>query len=207
MRARGPIALLAALLLAAACAPPPEPLPAPAPLPEPPPPASLAPLPCDRIVRVEIHKGARTLRAFCELGAIVEMTAALGREPGGPKQESGDLRTPEGSYRVAEPARDSRFHLFIALDYPSLGDAEAALAAGRISRSDHSRIVEALEAGELPPGNTPLGGDIGIHGEGRRWQGETQDSDWTLGCVAVSDEEIEFLGSRLEVGTPVEILP
>src|SRR5262245_23541215 len=89
MFARGPIALLAGALLAAACAPPPEPPPVPVPLPEPPPAASLAPLPCDRIVRVEVHKSARTLRAFCERGTIVEMTAALGREPDGPKQLNG----------------------------------------------------------------------------------------------------------------------
>ncbi len=206
MRARGPIVLLATALLAAACAPAPVPFPAPG-APEPPPPPPLAPLPCERIIRVEIHKGARTLRAFCERGAIVEMTAALGREPAGPKLENGDLRTPEGSYRVVEPARNSRFHLFIPIDYPSRSDADAALAAGRISLGDYTRIRQALEAGELPPADTPLGGDIGIHGEGWRWQGDSEDLDWTLGCVAVSDEEIEFLGARLEMGTPVEILP
>jgi murein L,D-transpeptidase YafK len=176
----------------------------------PPPPAPAAPLPelpCERIVRVEILKGARVLRAYCERGAVVEMVAALGREPDGHKLASGDRRTPEGSYQVVEPARDSQFHLFIPIDYPSRSDADAALAERRISLGDYRRIIQALEAGEIPPADTPLGGAIGIHGEGRRWKGDSEDMDWTMGCVAVTAAEIEFLGARLEAGTPVEILP
>jgi murein L,D-transpeptidase YafK len=135
------------------------------------------------------------------------MTAALGREPLGPKRATGDLRTPEGHYRIVGPVRKSRFHRFVPIDYPSRADADAALVAGELSPADHARILEAHAAGRMPPGDTSLGGEIGLHGEGQRWQGYTGDIDWTFGCVAVTDDEIDFLAERVETGTPVEILP
>jgi murein L,D-transpeptidase YafK len=136
------------------------------------------------------------------------MTAALGREPRGDKIAAGDDRTPEGLYRVSGPARASRFHLFIPIGYPSAEDAEAALLDGRISPRDHARILYAETFGEAPPDDTPLGSGLGLHGEGRRWRGESAALDWTNGCVAVTDEEIEFLARRVEVGkTEVLIEP
>ena len=78
---------------------------------------------------------------------------------------------------------------------------------GELSPEDHARILEAHADGAMPPGDTPLGGQIGIHGEGERWRGYTGDIDWTFGCVAVTDPEIEFIAERVAPGTPVEILP
>ncbi len=195
-----------ALLLALACARAPAPLPAPTPPPAPPGPP--APPPCERIVAMEIRKSERVLVAHCARGAVLVMTVALGREPEGAKQQRGDLRTPEGLYHVAGPARRSaRFHRFIPLDYPSLADAEAARQEGRIGERDYRRILAAHARGEPPPRDTPLGGDIGFHGEGRRWRGDSADLDWTYGCFALRDEEIELLAERLAPGVPVEIRP
>jgi murein L,D-transpeptidase YafK len=163
--------------------------------------------PCLRIVRIEVSKGERRLRAVCDGGSIVTMTAALGRDPAGPKLAVGDLRTPEGHYRITQPARPSRFHRFLSIDYPSMQDAEAALADGRIPVSDYIAIVQAHELGAEPPQDTPLGGGLGLHGEGPRWHGDSADLDWTFGCVAVSDEELDFLAERAPVGTPVVISP
>jgi lipoprotein-anchoring transpeptidase ErfK/SrfK len=97
--------------------------------------------------------------------------------------------------------------LFIPLDYPSRGDADAALTAGIISRAEYEQIRAALDAGELPPQDTALGGSIGIHGEGDRWQGDSRYFDWTNGCVALSDADVEFLAARVKAGTPVLIHP
>jgi murein L,D-transpeptidase YafK len=135
------------------------------------------------------------------------MSIALGREPEGTKERAGDMRTPEGSYRVANRPRGSRFHLFIPIDYPSPVDAERALTAGIISWSTYETIWDASESGELPPQESPLGGHLGLHGEGERWAGDSPYIDWTNGCVAMSDAHIEFLADRIEVGTPVLILP
>lgn len=163
--------------------------------------------PCQRILRIEVYKAARELVAFCEGGGEQRMTAAVGREPRGHKAATGDLRTPEGSYRIVGPLERNRFHGFIPIDYPSLTDANAALLEGRITHQDFTRIEAAHARGVQPPDDTPLGGDIGIHGEGQRWAGDSQHLDWTYGCIAVTDFDLDFLGERVEIGVEVLILP
>lgn len=181
------------------------PLPAPAGLR--PQPARPSPPACERIVHIEISKSERRLRARCARGAVVEMTVAVGREPRGPKLEADDLRTPEGLYRVSGGPRPSRFHAFVPIDYPSVADAERALSEGRIEVQDYARILDAHERQVAPPGDTPLGGAIGFHGEGERWAGDSADLDWTLGCIAVPDRDLDYLIARIEPGVPVVILP
>ena len=196
----------AALLLASCPVPPPSAPPAPAPPSRvEPPPAPEGP--CRRIVGIEIRKRERSLRARCDNGPLIELTVALGRDPVGPKQRAGDSRTPEGSYRISGPPQPSRFHLFIPIDYPAVEDANAAQAAGLLSAEDHRRILEAHARGETPPTDTPLGGDLGLHGEGERWRGDSPHLDWTYGCVALSDSGIDFLAEHAAIGTPVRIEP
>ena len=197
---------LALVLACARPAPPPE-LPAPPPPPAPAAPAPRAiPGPCLHITRLVAHKGERRLHVYCEGGAEFAFAAAFGRDPA-PKRKAGDERTPEGEYRVAGPPQPSRFHRFLPIDYPSLADAEAGLADGRIGRADQRRIAEAHQRGRMPPGNTPLGGKIGLHGEGARWRGDSKQLDWTYGCIALADAELDFVIDRVRVGTPVVILP
>ena len=202
-------ASLAALALALACtrALPPPAVPEPAP-PVPPAPAAepRAPGACLRIERVVVHKGQRRLWARCAGGAVVTLPVALGRAPEGPKRAMGDQRTPEGEYRVAGPPRASRFHRFLPIDYPSIADADRALAEGRLVRGEHAGIVAAHRNGRLPPANTSLGGGLGFHGEGVRWRGESAALDWTDGCVALSDSDLDFLIARVGEGTPVSLL-
>lgn len=207
MRTRAAPILSLAWLLALGCAPawPPS-----APASGPRPPEATAPPPpgeCARVVRIEVSKSRRALSAHCEGGGTVEMAAAFGRDPHGPKLAEGDHRTPEGVYRISGPARASRFHRFLPIDYPSPRDAERALAQGRIDRADLGRILEAHLLGEAPPADTPLGGGLGFHGEGPRWRGDSVDLDWTYGCVALSDADIDFLAERVEIGTEVVIEP
>jgi murein L,D-transpeptidase YafK len=154
-----------------------------------------------------VSKAARRLDAACEGGGRLSWTVALGRDPHGPKQRAGDHRTPEGLYHVSGPARRSRFHRFLPIDYPSLADAEQARSERRLARADFERIAAAHARGAPPPMDTPLGGDLGFHGEGERWRGDSEDLDWTYGCLGMSDEAIEFLAARAPRGTPVRILP
>jgi murein L,D-transpeptidase YafK len=162
---------------------------------------------CSRVVAIAVEKRRRRLVATCEGGARLEFPAALGRRAFGSKDQAGDLRTPEGEYRVAESARDSAYHLFMLLDYPSRQDADRALLDDRISDRTYGRIATAHARGELPPQDTELGGRIGIHGEGAEHQGRSAREDWTFGCIALSDAHIEFLALRTETGTPVHIEP
>jgi hypothetical protein len=177
------------------------------PLPEPPPPRAepAPPPPCGRIERVEVRKSERRLVAECAGGARLAFQIGLSREPGA-KRQRGDHRTPEGEYRIAAPARKSRFHRFLPIDYPSLADAERALAEGRISAAERDAIARAHGEGRLPPQDTALGGHLGFHGEGPRWRGQL-DLDWTEGCFALADAEIELLARLAPPGTAVRILP
>ena len=204
----GSVAWLCALLASVAVGciestPPMPPFPPPIYVEETPPP----PPPCERILRIEVHKSARELVAFCEGGAEERMTAAMGRERQGHKRARGDQRTPEGTYHISGTLERNRFYGFIPLDYPSLADANEALLEGRIKHRDFVRIEEAHTRGVQPPDDTRLGGGIGIHGEGRRWAGDSEHLDWTFGCVAVTDADLDFLAERLEVGVEVLILP
>ena len=143
--------------------------------------------------------------AECVGGARESFPVALSREKGA-KRTAGDQRVPEGDYRIAGSARESRFHRFVPIDYPSQADAARALAEGRIGRAEHDSIVAAHRRHRLPPQDTALGGLVGFHGEGPRWKGDLK-LDWTYGCVAVTDEVIDWLGARAPRGTPVSILP
>jgi murein L,D-transpeptidase YafK len=211
------VAALSGLLVLgaiSACAPaplpvsPPPPIPQPELLPEPPPTPAPDPrkLACDVATRIEVRKRERVLEARCENGALRTFAIALSRNPEGGKRTRGDERTPEGDYRIAGEARPSRFHLFIAIDYPSPADAERALAERRITAREHGEILGAHAAGRMPPQETPLGGRLGLHGEGQRWRGDL-DLDWTEGCIALSNEAIEWLARHAPPGTPIRILP
>jgi murein L,D-transpeptidase YafK len=164
-------------------------------------------IPCERILRIEVHKAGRVLFASCESGASLRFPIALGRDPVGPKERAGDSRTPEGSYRIAGAPRRGRFHLFIPIDYPSAADAERALRAGVIGRATYERIRASEAQGTLPPQDSALGGHLGLHGEGARWRGDSRYLDWTDGCIALTDADIEFIAERIEVGSPISILP
>jgi len=162
---------------------------------------------CRSILAIEVHKSEHALVAQCADGEPIRFRAALGREPRGPKERRGDMKTPEGSYRVAGPARASRFHIFLPIDYPGESDAERALQLGLISDDERDQIIAAQSASRLPPQDTRLGGNLGIHGEGPRWQGDSGGLDWTYGCVGLADRDIEFLATRVSTGTIVVILP
>ena len=123
-----------------------------------------------------MNKGERSSAAHCEGGAVFTFPAALGREPAGAKRAAGDQRTPEGDYRVAGPARPSRFHRFLPIDYPSVADADVALAEKRISRADHAPHRRGAPARRDAAAGHAARRALGFHGEGARWRGESEGS-------------------------------
>lgn len=116
----------------------------------------------------------------------------------GPKQREGDLKTPEGWYRTSDKPT-SRYHAAIALHYPNAADAEAGLARGVISVAQRDAVVSALARDAKPPQQTALGGEILIHGGGAS-------SDWTLGCVALEDADIDALRVALPADLRFDVL-
>jgi hypothetical protein len=192
---------LALVLALAGC--PKQPAPAP-PEPTPPVPAP-PPAACERVERLTVVKSERAMTAECRGGARIVYPIALARERG-PKRRQGDQRMPEGDYRISGPPRTSRFHVFIPFDYPSRADADRGLADGLIDASTHASIARAHARRRMPPQDTPLGGALGIHGEGPRWRGDLK-LNWTEGCIAVTDKAIEELARLVKPGTPLRIEP
>lgn len=117
----------------------------------------------------------------------------------------GDNKTPLGKFRVGWTNKKTRYHRFLGLTYPDLPAADRALVDGRIDEAQWQAIRRAAEAGEVPSQNTPLGGMIGIHGIGDGDRGVHRDFNWTNGCVALTNEEIDELLQWVKIGTPVEI--
>lgn len=140
---------------------------------------------------LEVYDGGKLIKTF---------TVVLGFAPTGGKEIEGDGRTPEGEFYVFTKNAESKFHLSLGLSYPSKDDAQRGLGAGVITRSERDEIVSAIDNKTMPPQKTALGGEIYIHGGG-------VESDWTWGCVALKNEEIEELFRLIPVGTKVEIKP
>ncbi len=136
-------------------------------------------------------------------GVVRDFEVALGENAVGDKEVRGDKRTPVGSYYVSDKHVSGRFHRFIGLNYPNVDDANRGYEGGAISARQWADLFVAEDRGSSPTSSTRLGGTIGIHGYGSRPYIPV--IDWTEGCVAVSNEESEFLYERLPLGTPVEI--
>ncbi|MCK6546119.1 L,D-transpeptidase family protein [Myxococcota bacterium] len=149
---------------------------------------------------LRIFKSERKMQL--EVGGAVVKTyrVGLGGAPVGDKERQGDLKTPEGELYVAWKNAGSSFHRFLGLSYPMPQHAERGHAEGLVTKAEVKRIVEATRARRMPPQDTKLGGWVGIHGGGGLF-------DWTLGCVAISDDEIEDLFGRIATGDRVVVLP
>ncbi|MBK9089878.1 MAG: L,D-transpeptidase [Holophagales bacterium] len=150
--------------------------------------------------RLVVRKARRELLVYSGERVLKTYRVGLGLDPVSPKKRKGDLATPEGSYVVCMKNPRSQFVLSLGLSYPNPADAARGLKTGLISRRQHGQIVESARVGRCPPWNTPLGGEVFIHGSGSA-------TDWTWGCVALDDDDVRELYPRIPVGTPVVIEP
>lgn len=135
---------------------------------------------------IVVHKAARTLDLYADGQVIRHIEGIqLGPNPVGPKRFAGDGRTPEGRYSIDRGKADSAYHLSLHISYPAPADRVRAAAQGR----------------------SP-GGDIFVHGQPNDWnRTERVPGDWTNGCIAVSNAEIEFLWQTVGDGTTIDLVP
>jgi murein L,D-transpeptidase YafK len=134
---------------------------------------------------------------------------ALGSGGAGGKIQEGDSRTPLGQYLITEVRDSERFHLFMGLNYPNIKDAKRALTSKLITRRDYRAVLDAHIFGRNPPQNLILGGAIGIHGIGTETKKKInihQNIDWTEGCIALRNDEVDELSSYVSVGTEINII-
>jgi murein L,D-transpeptidase YafK len=133
------------------------------------------------VTSVQVHKAARKMYLLHGTQVLEAYDVHLGFAPIGHKQVEGDGKTPEGSYFIDRRNPNSEYHLSLGISYPN--DADRAYAAS---------------IGEKP------GGDIFIHGAPKK---RVSVRDWTLGCIAVTDKEMEWIYAMIRDGTPIQILP
>lgn len=139
----------------------------------------------EKASRVLILKSERKLILYKENKEIFRCSISLGKNPIGQKNEEGDGRTPEGKYILDWRNPNSKFYKSIHISYPNEADKKRAKAKG------------------VSPG-----GQIMIHGikNGRAWIGKLHLlKDWTQGCIAVTNKEMDILWNSINDGTPVEI--
>jgi murein L,D-transpeptidase YafK len=146
--------------------------------------AAAAPVQADKIV---ILKSAHSMTLLKGSKVLKTYKVALGSVPVGPKQVEGDHKTPEGTYLIDAKNGHSQFHLSLHISYPSAADQQRARSMG-----------------------ARPGGAIMIHGLAKpfAYLGPLhRQTDWTDGCVAVTNAEIEEIWKLVPVGTRVEIRP
>jgi len=150
--------------------------------------------------RVVIRKKSRELSLYDGSKLLRRFPVVLGQNASGDKEKEGDRKTPEGSFYICSRNGTSKYHKFMGLSYPAPPDAARGLKSKVITRSEHDAILDAHRKKECPPWKTALGGEVGIHGGGI-------DRDWTLGCIALTNEAVDELWAALKMGDPVVIEP
>ncbi|GAB1361261.1 L,D-transpeptidase family protein [Rhodobacter sp.] len=133
------------------------------------------------VTSVQVHKADRKMYLLHNDKVLKSYDIALGFAPVGHKQFEGDGKTPEGTYVISHKNPESTYHLSLRVNYPNTNDRAYASSMGK-----------------------PPGGDIFIHGGPNN---KIYQKDWTAGCIAVSDEEIEKIYSMIQPGTVIHILP
>lgn len=146
---------------------------------------------------LSVMRGDEAIASYSEL--------AIGRGGVSQHRTRGDDSTPLGEFRVVKVKTDSSYHRFFLLDFPNNEHANRAWSDGRIDLATYVTIVRAVNNHRLPPQNTLLGGNLGIHGLGDANPGVHSVFNWTNGCIALTNEQIDALSPWLRVGTKVVV--
>jgi murein L,D-transpeptidase YafK len=148
--------------------------------------------------KIVILKAKRELQLFDGATLIKTYKIGLGKTPSGDKEIEGDRKTPEGDFYIFVKNPKSRFHLGLGVSYPNSEDAKRGFSAGIITKDERSAIETAIAAGEMPLQNTKLGGEIYIHGGGNL-------ADWTHGCIAMTNSDMQEVYDAVGKGTAVTV--
>ena len=142
------------------------------------------------ITEIRIDKSDHRLELVAGGEVVKSYRVAIGSGGAGPKRFEGDATTPVGTYRVTGRFK-GLFHQFMVVSYPN--------------EEDRRRYAELKASGEVPPGRG-VGHSIGIHGVGQKdAQGVHKERDWTLGCIALDDAEIDEVSRLVKDNTRIVI--
>ena len=147
---------------------------------------------------IQIEKAKRCLKLYQSGTLVLKVPIGLGRSPVGAKEKEGDGKTPEGCYHICLIKEHGKYGRSLGLSYPSAADARAAFDKGQIDAPTLRAIELAQAEGRRPPWGSALGGEIYIHEGG-------SERDWTQGCIALSEEDMDRLWPHREEITEVRI--
>jgi murein L,D-transpeptidase YafK len=148
--------------------------------------------------QIIIIKSKRQLMLYSDNKLLRVYDVGLGFNPTPDKVKEGDGATPEGEFYIFTKNERSAYFLSLGISYPNIEDAQRGLQDQLITEEQYDQIVNAIQSKSIPPQNTPLGWQIYIHGRGSQ-------KDWTLGCVALDDNNMKELFDAVPVGTKVII--
>ena len=156
-----------------------------------------------------VWKSQYSITLFKGSSPVKTYWAVFGKGYGdGDKELSGDKRTPEGDFYICSMNHSKRFYKFLGLSYPGLKHAQQGLQRGVINPWEYGEIESAHRERRQPNWDTRLGGAIGIHGrmleDPEVWASR---QNWTDGCIALPNTDMDELFSIVSIGTPVTILP
>ena len=140
-----------------------------------------------KVDSIVVYKSKRIMQIYSDGRLLKTYTIALGRNPIGAKEFEGDRKTPEGVYYINDKNPNSGWHKNLGISYPNATDRK-----------------RAKQMGKSPGGAIKIHGlknKRGFVGKFHRWK------DWTLGCIAVTDDEVDELYRSVKIGTPIEIKP
>lgn len=169
---------------------------------------------CSNVSAVEgkynlvISRASQELKVMDGKQVVKLFHIAYGKGGNGAKRKLGDEKTPLGVYKIVKFKGDSRFHYFMQLDYPNLLDAWYGYKNKVISAIEFKNITTAIKHDKVAPQDTKLGGYIGIHGLGDTTEQKLaihSEINWTQGCIALTNEEINDLKKYVGIGTRVII--
>lgn len=150
-----------------------------------------------RKMELSVLEGDKVRRTYNDI--------AIGRAGTTVDKKTGDNKTPLGEFRLVRIATKTPFHRFFGIDYPSVAHAKRALQAGTIDLQQYIEIYRATKAQVIPPQETPLGGYVGIHGIGVGEAAIHKRFNWTQGCIALTNQQIDDLSRWVYVGMRVVI--
>ena len=140
-------------------------------------------------VALLLDKSSRELSVYRDGTLYRRYPVNLGRRPIGPKRFQGDMRTPEGLYRISSKKPHGRWAYFLAIDYPNHGD-----------RTRYSQLLREERVPVLGGETLAIGSGLGLHGSDNVHK---DDKDWTRGCVALSNSDVAELYGLVEAGTAI----
>lgn len=169
---------------------------------------------CSNVKAVEnqydlvISRSSQELKIMDGDQIVKQFRITYGKGGKGAKRILGDKKTPLGVYKIVNFKGNSKFHYFMQIDYPNLLDAWYGYKNKIINASEFKNITAAIKNNDIPPQDTKLGGYIGIHGLGDTSAQKLaihNEINWTQGCIAMTNEEINDLKKYVGIGTRVII--